>query len=98
MFCVDYSASMSGATDFSEVNDGDHEGFEETAMPNEVTVEGHWSGKATPDAVKEQVLKHGSFDDMVAMVKGTNDWRQRRFAHDILDVLGKEISDKMCKT
>lgn len=71
MFVVDCSASTKSATDFEEVNEDDvSEAHATTAHNNPLqpTVEGEFYTRARYEDIKEDLCKHESFTDMVAMV------------------------------
>lgn len=95
MFCVDCSARMRRPTDFEEVNEEDDVDDSDDASTDQAAIEGHFFGKASLDEVKEMLTKHENFDDMTAIVTAANDWRRRRVARDILNLLSNEISQQV---
>jgi ubiquitin-protein ligase/uncharacterized protein YegL len=93
MFCVDCSASMRSATDFVEVNEGslDEEShvFDDPASP---PVEGEYFANARYEDVKEELCKHESFDDMVAIIANAPLHRRKHAASSVLKILGNLLA------
>lgn len=86
MFCVDCSASMRTATDFAEVNgEGDnHDDFDEIPQP---TVEGEYYADARFEDVKEELCKHESFNDMLAIIASAEKHRRERTATAMITIM-----------
>lgn len=79
IFCVDCSASMRQKTDFDEVNAEDSDGGSDDGSEEDdpilkpiesvrSTIDGDYFSRARYEDTKEQLCKHESFDDMIAMV------------------------------
>lgn len=86
---------MRQATDFVEVNEENGDIESDTESVDDAAIEGHFFGKASLDDTKEMLTKHENFDDMVAIVSAANDWRRRRIAGDVLNLLSNEISQQV---
>lgn len=88
MFCVDCSSSMRSATDFVEVNEGHVE--EESHVSNDPaspTVEGEYFANARYEDVKDELCRHESFDDMVAIIANAPPHRRKNAASSVLEIL-----------
>lgn len=100
MFCVDCSASMRQATDFAEVNDDESDDETRTlgdhARPH---VEGEFYADTRYEDVKEELCKHESFNDMIAIIAGAILQRRKQVASTVLALLinitASQISNKV---
>jgi ubiquitin-protein ligase len=91
MFCVDCSASMRQATDFAEIDEDDEE---ETGVL-QPTVEGEYFAEVRLEDVKEELCKHESFTDMVAIVAASPEAQRQSAAARVLAILDNITADQL---
>jgi hypothetical protein len=91
MFCVDYSASMRQDKDFAEVNDDD----EEPASDSTAHVEGEYYAETKFEDVKEELCKHESFNDMIAIVAAATGQRRESAVTAVLALLVKITASQL---
>ena len=83
IFCVDCSASMRQPTDFAEINQ-DNQKVNDVLQP---ALEGEFFADARYEDVKEELCKHESFTDMIAVVATTPESRRVNAATNVLAIL-----------
>lgn len=88
MFCVDCSASMRQATDFSEVNESN----DFNNPDDQVSVESEFYNRASFDDMKERLCDYEGFEDMIAIVAGTDTYNRRRVTSQVIDILRTMLS------
>ena len=93
MFCVDCSASMRHTTDFAEINEDDND--EEESGVLQPAVEGEYFADARFEDVKEQLCKHESFTDMVAIIAASPDWLRQNAARSVLTILNNITANQL---
>jgi len=92
MFCVDCSASMRQATDFAEINEDIDEEESGVSQP---AVEGEYFADARFDGVKEELCKHESFTDMVAIVAASPETQRQNAATRVLSILNNITANQL---
>jgi ubiquitin-protein ligase len=91
MFCVDCSASMRQATDFAEINEDD----EEESGALQPAVEGEYFADVRYEDVKEELCKHESFSDMVAIIAASPELQHRNAATRVLAILNNITANQL---
>ncbi|GAB7333004.1 hypothetical protein MBLNU13_g04699t1 [Cladosporium sp. NU13] len=91
MFCVDCSASMRQRTDFSEINEIE----EEASSVLQPTVEGEYLADARFEDFKEELCKHESFTDMVAIVAASPESQRQNAATRVLSILNNITASRL---
>jgi hypothetical protein len=99
MFCVDCSASMRKETDFAEINEDDNA----IAASEEITrplVEGDYYAEIRYEDVKDELCKHESFKDMIAIVASAATGPRRKQAATavlalLVNITAGQLSTKM---
>ena len=99
MFCVDCSASMWKETDFAEINEDD----DAIAVSEDITrplVEGDYYAETRYEDVKDELCKHESFKDMIAIIAGAATGPRRKQAATavlalLVNITAGQLSTKM---
>ena len=96
MFCVDCSASMRKATDFTEVNEAEPMFSEEASAQSLVEVD--FYNRTNFEDMKEQLCEYEAFEDMVAIVAdaGSSN-RMRPVSTQALNILRMMLSTEIVK-
>jgi hypothetical protein len=92
MFCVDCSASMRQATDFAEINEDIDEEESGVSQP---AVEGEYFADVRFEDVKEELCKHESFTDMVAIVAASPETQRQNAATRVLSILNNITANQL---
>jgi len=91
MFCVDCSASMRHPTDFVEIKEIE----EEDSGVLQPTVEGEYFADARFEDVKEELCKHESFTDMIAIVAASPESQRQHAATRVLAILNNITANQL---
>lgn len=90
VFCVDCSRSMNSSSDFAELNSDDLVSPSEENLPD--LLEDAGDSSPSLEEIKDFLLHHESWDDMLALVSAPREWQARGVAENVIQFLRDQIS------